>query len=102
MQLYKSVNDGYFEARQLDFLTDKTTSMIEWLRLPGDLVFIIFGAIPVLWMTFLGVKYTLARRNEGDGGEGEADAELFTVISGVSLEDEPPEVHPRPDPTPGT
>jgi len=102
MQLYKSVNDGYFEARQLDFLTDKTTEMIEWLRLPGDLIFIVFGAIPVLWMTFLGVKYTLIRSREGGGGDDEADADLFTVVSGTSLEDEPPEFQSRTDPTPGT
>ncbi|MCB0831272.1 MAG: cbb3-type cytochrome c oxidase subunit I, partial [Solirubrobacterales bacterium] len=102
MQLYKSVNDGYFEARQLDFLTDKTTEMIEWLRLPGDLIFIVFGAIPVLWMTFLGVKYTLIRSREGGGGDDEAGADLFTVVSGTSLEDEPPEFQSRTDPTPGT
>jgi nitric oxide reductase subunit B len=102
MQLYKSVSDGYFEARQLDFLTDRTSELIEWMRLPGDVVFIIFGAIPVLWMTFLGVRYTIARYRSGDDGDGEADAELFTVISGVSLEDEPPELEPRAEPTPGT
>ncbi|HMT06186.1 MAG TPA: cbb3-type cytochrome c oxidase subunit I [Solirubrobacterales bacterium] len=102
MQLYKSVSDGYFEARQLDFLTDKTTEMLEWLRLPGDIVFIIFGAIPVLWMTFLGVKYSLARRREGSDEDGDSDADLFTVVSGTSMEDEPPVIEPGAEPTPGT
>jgi len=56
----------------------------------------------VLYMCFLGVKYTIARRGEDGDGRGEADAELFTVISGTSMEDEPPEISGRPEPTPGT
>ena len=47
LQLYKSVNDGYFEARELKFLTNDTNTLLEWLRLPGDIVFIVGGAIPV-------------------------------------------------------
>ena len=35
LQLYKSVDDGYFEARELKFLTNDTNALIEWLRLPG-------------------------------------------------------------------
>ena len=46
LQLYKSVSDGYFEARELEFLTNDTNTLIEWLRLPGDIVFIVGGADP--------------------------------------------------------
>ena len=46
LQLYKSVDDGYFEARELKFLTNDTNALIEWLRLPGDIVFIVGGARP--------------------------------------------------------
>ena len=49
LQLYTSVNSGYFEARELKFLTNHTYAIIEWLRLPGDLVFIVGGAIPTLY-----------------------------------------------------
>ena len=35
LQLYKSVDKGYFEARELKFLTNHTNALIEWLRLPG-------------------------------------------------------------------
>ena len=31
-----SRSDGYFEARELKFLTNHTNSLIEWLRFPGD------------------------------------------------------------------
>lgn len=60
-QLYKSVNDGYFEARQLKFLTSSSNTAIEWLRFPGDLVFIFGGAVPALFIAFLGVRYTVKR-----------------------------------------
>ena len=39
-QLYESVNVGYFEARSLDYLGTNTNTVIEWLRLPGDALFI--------------------------------------------------------------
>jgi nitric oxide reductase subunit B len=60
-QLYKSVGEGYWEARDLKFLTEDTTSLIEWLRFPGDVVFIAAGAIPVLYVTFVGIRHTVKR-----------------------------------------
>jgi nitric oxide reductase subunit B len=59
-QLYKSVGDGYFAARQLDFLTNPSNSLLEWMRLPGDVVFIAGGAVPFLWICWLGVRYRLS------------------------------------------
>ena len=35
LQLYESVNNGYYEARTLEFLTNETNALIEWMRLPG-------------------------------------------------------------------
>jgi nitric oxide reductase subunit B len=59
LQLYKSVDSGYTEARQLKFLTNHTNAVIEWLRLPGDVVFIAGGAIPALYIAYLGIRYTV-------------------------------------------
>jgi nitric oxide reductase subunit B len=59
LQLYKSVDDGYFEARELKFLTNHTNAVIEWLRFPGDVVFIVGGAIPALYIAYLGVRHTV-------------------------------------------
>ena len=59
LQLYKSVNDGYWEARELKFLTNDTNALVEWLRLPGDIVFIVGGAIPTLCIAYLGVRHTV-------------------------------------------
>jgi nitric oxide reductase subunit B len=61
LQLYKSVNSGYFEARELKFLTNDTNTLIEWLRLPGDIVFIAGGAIPTLYIAYLGIRHTVKR-----------------------------------------
>jgi nitric oxide reductase subunit B len=57
LQLYESVSNGYFEARQLQFLTGETVALIEWLRLPGDVLFITGGTLPLLWLTWRGVRY---------------------------------------------
>ena len=54
---YKSVSDGYFAARQLEFITNPSNQLLEWMRLPGDVVFIVGGALPFLWICWLGVRY---------------------------------------------
>ena len=59
LQLYQSVDSGYFEARELEFLTNDTNRLIEWLRLPGDIVFIAGGAVPALYIAYLGIRYTV-------------------------------------------
>lgn len=56
-QLFVSVNEGYFEARQLTFHTGSPASLIEWLRLPGDVLFIVGGVLPLLWLAWLGVRH---------------------------------------------
>jgi nitric oxide reductase subunit B len=61
LQLYKSVDDGYYEARQLEFLTNDTNALIEWLRMPGDVVFIVAGALPALSIAYLGIRHTVKR-----------------------------------------
>jgi len=57
VQIYHSVNEGYYEARSLAFITQSGNATLEWLRLPGDVIFIA-GVLPFLWITWLGVRYT--------------------------------------------
>lgn len=59
LQLYESVDTGYFEARELKFLTNDTNRLIEWLRLPGDTLFIVGGALPALYIAYLGIRHTV-------------------------------------------
>src|SRR6185369_12599111 len=61
LQLYESVDSGYFEARELKFLTNDTNALLEWLRLPGDILFIVGGAVPALYIAYLGVRHTVKR-----------------------------------------
>ena len=55
LQLYHSVSAGYFEARSLNFITNRTNAILEWMRLPGDALFIVGGVLPVLYLAWLGV-----------------------------------------------
>jgi nitric oxide reductase subunit B len=47
LQVWDVVQHGYWHARSLDYIGSERSHLIEWLRLPGDLVFILFGAIPL-------------------------------------------------------
>jgi nitric oxide reductase subunit B len=61
LQLYESVSHGYWEARSLEYLTNPTNALIEWLRFPGDTLFIVGGILPLLWLCWLGVRYRVGR-----------------------------------------
>ena len=48
LQFIDVLNNGYWHARGPEFLQGKISHMIEWLRMPGDLVFIGLGVFPLL------------------------------------------------------
>jgi nitric oxide reductase subunit B len=75
LQLYHSVNVSYFDARSLKFISDQTNSMLEWLRFPGDALFIVGGSLPVLYLCWLGVS-----RMKAQPPREEPDGVLFTEI----------------------
>ena len=56
LQLYHSVSVGYFDARSLEFLSNRTNAFLEWLRLPGDTLFILGGTVPIVYLAWLGVR----------------------------------------------
>jgi len=49
----------------------------QWLRLPGDIVFIVGGAVPALYIAYLGIRHTVKRVTLD-----EPDDILFTELSG--------------------
>jgi len=57
MQLYHSISVSYYDARTLNYIGSHANSVLEWLRMPGDIVFIVGGALPILYLSFLGVRY---------------------------------------------
>ncbi|OBH94792.1 nitric-oxide reductase large subunit [Mycobacterium sp. E2733] len=56
LQLYHSVNDGYFEARSLGYITRPGNAVIEWLRMPGDIILIVGGVLPFVWIALTALR----------------------------------------------
>ena len=54
LQLYHSVSVSYYDARTLNYIGSHANAILEWLRMPGDVVFIVGGALPILYLTLLG------------------------------------------------
>ncbi|QFG70224.1 nitric-oxide reductase large subunit [Ornithinimicrobium pratense] len=57
LQLWASVNQGYYEARTLAYITQPGNLALEWLRMPGDVIFLVGGILPFIYITWLGVRY---------------------------------------------
>lgn len=51
LQLWDVLQNGYWHARSLDYIGSERAHLIEWLRMPGDVVFIFFGAVPLVIAT---------------------------------------------------
>jgi nitric oxide reductase subunit B len=48
LQLWDVIQHGYWHARSVEYIGSERSQLIEWLRLPGDAVFIVFGAVPLV------------------------------------------------------
>jgi nitric oxide reductase subunit B len=57
VQLYYAVDTGYWQARSAEFLNLPWVNMLEWARLPGDVLFITGGALPLLWLCWQALRY---------------------------------------------
>ena len=75
LQLYHSISVSYYDARTLDYIGNHANSVLEWLRMPGDVVFILGGALPILYISALGIRYM----RKGDTLEEPKDI-LFTDV----------------------
>jgi nitric oxide reductase subunit B len=72
VQLYDSFQSGYWHAREPAFFDQTIVRLFEWLRLPGDVLFIVGGILPV---TYLGIRMVANRKRSGElpiGAETEA------------------------------
>ncbi|MGH8687952.1 MAG: nitric-oxide reductase large subunit, partial [Burkholderiales bacterium] len=59
LQVWDVVQHGYWHARSLEYLGTERARLIEWARMPGDLVFILLGAVPLVIASikgYLGVR----------------------------------------------
>jgi nitric oxide reductase subunit B len=48
LQLLDVLKNGYWHARSPEFLDKGIVPLIEWLRMPADLIFILLGVLPIL------------------------------------------------------
>ncbi|MEO6991751.1 MAG: cbb3-type cytochrome c oxidase subunit I [Candidatus Baltobacteraceae bacterium] len=79
LQLYHSVAFGYFDARSLNYLHSGTLPALEWLRLPGDVLFIVGGALPIVVLCWRGLRAVLRAKPSDPQGV------LFTEITNPVL-----------------
>jgi nitric oxide reductase subunit B len=79
LQLYQSVNEGYYEARSLGYLTQPGNALIEWLRLPADLIFILGGILPFVWIAWLALRHFRSGRTAVELPENP----LYTEVASV-------------------
>ena len=57
LQLRDALTHGYWHARSPLFLNETIVRIIEWLRLPGDLVFLVLGAVPAVIAALITYNY---------------------------------------------
>ncbi len=50
LQFNDSLNNGYWHARSAEFFSQKLVRAFEWARLPGDVLFIVGGIIPIVYI----------------------------------------------------
>jgi nitric oxide reductase subunit B len=74
LQLRDVLENGYWHARSLDYLAGGWPRFLEWLRMPGDLVFIFLGALPILIAVALGYRTLWTRARGPERGIIEAEA----------------------------
>jgi nitric oxide reductase subunit B len=79
LQLYESISHGYFEARSLAYLQGARNALLEWLRLPGDVVFIVGGVLPLIYLCWLSLRHMVPPISDK-----KAEVALFTDISEVA------------------
>lgn len=53
LQVWDVIENGYWHARSIAHTGSPLPKLLEWMRTPGDLVFILAGALPLCWGLWL-------------------------------------------------
>lgn len=61
-QLWDVLQNGYWHARSLEYTGRSFVRLIEWFRMPGDMVFIGLGVIPALIAVLTAYKHLVFKR----------------------------------------
>ncbi len=78
LQLGDSVANGYWHARSIDFF--EKHAYIEWLRLPGDVIFIA-GVVPLVYLTGRAIFRPARLPEPATALEGPLESPLFTEVT---------------------
>ena len=62
LQMHDVITHGYWHARSLAYTAGALPRLLEWMRMPGDLVFIFLGALPIALALCLGYLGLWKRR----------------------------------------
>ncbi len=79
LQVWDVLEHGYWHARSFDFIGSERSHLIEWLRMPGDVVFILFGAVPLVMACLLGWRGVWLDRNNAPTPEEGADMPSLSI-----------------------
>ncbi|MBS1822800.1 MAG: cbb3-type cytochrome c oxidase subunit I [Acidobacteria bacterium] len=82
LQLYHSIKVSYYDARTLNYIGSRANSILEWMRMPGDVLFILGGVLPILYLSWLGIRHMQKNRIT----EGTQDI-LFTEVATTQMEE---------------
>jgi nitric oxide reductase subunit B len=83
LQLGDSVANGYWHARSIEFF--RTHTLLEWLRLPGDALFIA-GVVPVVYLTGKAVIWRRPMPEPEPAGVESPGIPLFREVVSASME----------------
>jgi nitric oxide reductase subunit B len=62
LQLLDVTRHGYWHARSAEFSNQPLIVALEWARMPADLVFILFGVVPLVVVTLLTYRHAQAQK----------------------------------------
>lgn len=74
LQFRDSLQSGYWHARSPEFFAQSTIRALEWARLPGDVVFVVLGVGPIV---YLALRMWHHRNRPGEVGAEETTCEFF-------------------------
>jgi nitric oxide reductase subunit B len=75
LQFHDVLKHGYWHARGLEYLNQDLVRFIEWCRLPGDLVFIVLGVVPLV----IAMGLTYLEANPWSRGKKQPDLAAIRV-----------------------
>ncbi len=76
IQLFQSFGQGYWKVRDPQFFAQPAVRVFEWLRFPGDVIFIVAGILPVV---YLAIRMFRERKRYGELPAGEPTEDFVQI-----------------------